>query len=299
MAQLLDLDQLRTFLAIADSGSFTQAASNIHRTQSAVSMQMRRLEDKIGKPLFVRDGRNVRLSEDGDKLIPFARRLLRLNDETLAAFNDDELSGRVCIGTPDDYAERFLPEILARFARSNPRVEVCVVCDESDELAKRVRAGELDMAIVTHCEDTMGSEVFRREPLFWIAAKHHDTEADDPLPLALGAPSCTWRKTAMATLEGIDRPYRLVYSSRNTTALMSTVQAGLAVSVIAESALRPGVKILGPAEGFPPLPMCEIGLLRNWHSNSATMEALAGHVVSALGNMPVPDADEALGVAAE
>jgi len=253
-------------------------------------MQMRRLEERIGRPLFERDGRNVRLTDDGEQMVHYARRLLRLNDETVAAFNDAELTGNVYLGTPDDYAERFLPEILARFARSNPRVEVTVVCDESENLYKSVRANKLDLAIVTHCPDTDSAEIFRREPLFWVASRQHDAEACDPLPLSLGVPSCEWRRMAIGKLDDAGRAYRIVYTSRNSTAVMAAVQAGLAVSVMPESGLRPGIKVLGRAEGFPPLPMCEIGLVRNWQRVSPAIDALAGHVVSALGNLSVPAA---------
>lgn len=292
MANLLDLDQLRTFLAIGETGSFTSAATNVHRTQSAVSMQMRRLEERIGQALFERDGRRVRLTEAGENLIPYARRLLRLNDETVAAFDGDELSGNVRLGTPDDYAERFLPEILARFDDSNPRVEVTVACEESVCLAQMVRNGDLDLAIVTHCADTEQSEVFRREPLYWVVSKQHGTEIRDPLPLSLGVPSCAWRQTATKLLDDIGMPYRIVYTSRNSAAIMAAVLAGLAATVIPESGLRPGLKILGSAEGFPALPLCEIGMVRSWRRTSPAIDALAGHVVSALGNLSVPQAAE-------
>ena len=134
MAATLDLDQLRTFVAIVETGSFTKAADIVFKTQSAVSMQMRRLEERIGKPIFARDGRASRLTEEGERLLGYARRMVRLNDETVAAFDETELSGSVRLGTPDDYADRFLPEVLARFARSNPRVEVSVICEQSTEL---------------------------------------------------------------------------------------------------------------------------------------------------------------------
>ena len=129
MAAPLDLDQLQTFITIADTGSFTRAADEVHRTQSAVSMQMRRLEERIGKPLFEKDGRTNRLTEEGERLLSYARRMMHLNRETLAAFDDRALEGTIRIGTPDDYADRFLPEIMARFARSNPRVELTVICE--------------------------------------------------------------------------------------------------------------------------------------------------------------------------
>lgn len=153
MSAPLDLDQLQTFIAIADTGSFTKAADAVFKTQSAVSMQMRRLEERIGKPLFERDGRINRLTEDGERLLLYARRMLLLNGETIAAFDDTQLEGHVRIGTPDDYADRFLPEIMARFARSNPRVELSVVCEPTVNLDEMIRRGTLDIALVTQCDD--------------------------------------------------------------------------------------------------------------------------------------------------
>src|SRR6185369_3234708 len=167
MAPTLDLDQLRTFVAIVETGSFTKAADAVFKTQSAVSMQMRRLEERIGKPIFTRDGRASKLSEDGERLLGYARRMVRLSDETLAAFDETELSGSVRLGTPDDYADRFLPEILARFARSNPRVEVSVICEPSLTLQEMARTGDVDLAIVTHCGEG-NTEVVRQEPLLWV-----------------------------------------------------------------------------------------------------------------------------------
>src|SRR5690606_27462143 len=146
----LDLDQLQTFVAIADTGSFTRAAEEVHRTQSAVSMQMRRLEERIGKPLFEKDGRTNRLTEDGERLLAYARRLLYLHRESLAAYKDRRLEGTIRIGTPDDYADRFLPEIMARFARSNPRMEMTVVCEPTQGLVEHIKRGNLDLALVTH-----------------------------------------------------------------------------------------------------------------------------------------------------
>ena len=148
----LDLDQLQTFIMIADTGSFTKAADEVHRTQSAVSMQMRRLEERIGKPLFEKDGRVNRLSEEGERLLGYARRMIHLNRETLAAFDDARLEGTLRIGTPDDYADRFLPEIMARFTRSNPKVELTVICEPTPGLAEHMKRGNLDLALVTHNE---------------------------------------------------------------------------------------------------------------------------------------------------
>jgi DNA-binding transcriptional LysR family regulator len=285
MAGVLDLDQLKTFVAICEMGSFTRAADTVHKTQSAVSMQMRRLEERVGKPVFARDGRGSKLTEDGERLLAYARRLMRLNDETLAAFDEAELSGRVRLGTPDDYAERFLPEILARFSRSNPRVEVTVVCAPSPTLVEMMQLAELDVAIVTYVREKGQAEVVRREPLLWVTSQRHAAHEQDPLPLALGRPTCIWRRTAIEAIDGMRKRHRVLYSSWNSTAVGAAVLAGLAVSVLPESAIRPGMRILGEHEGFPRLPPCEIGILRSWHATSALQEALAGHIISSLDNL--------------
>lgn len=293
MANMLDLDQLRTFVAIADSGSFTRAADTVHKTQSAVSMQMRRLEERIGKPIFGRDGRSAKLTEQGERLLGYAQRMVRLSDETVAAFDDDELSGRVRLGTPDDYADRFLPEILARFSRSNPRVEVTVVCEPTLQLVDCLRAGQLDLGIITNIKETPTAEVVRQEPLLWVVSNHHRLEQEEVLPLALGRDSCCWRRTAIEALGATSRKYRLLYASNNSTALAAAVLAGLAISVQPESALRPGMRVLSEAEGFPRLAPCEIGLLRAPGApSSPIVEALAEHIVSSLDNLSMRIAAE-------
>ena len=131
MTTLLDVDQLRSFIAIAETGSFTKAAEVVNKTQSAVSMQMKRLEERLDRPVFARDGRASKLTEDGQRLLDYARRIVKLNIETIAAFSDAELSGRVRLGVPDDYADRYLPEIMARFSRAYPSVELTVTCEPS------------------------------------------------------------------------------------------------------------------------------------------------------------------------
>jgi DNA-binding transcriptional LysR family regulator len=288
MATMLDLDQLRTFVAIAETGSFTRAAEVVFKTQSAVSMQMRRLEERIGKPIFARDGRASKLTEDGERLLGYARRMVRLSDETVAAFDETELSGSVRLGTPEDYADRFLPEVLARFSRSNPRVEVSVVCEQSTELIKQARTGDLDLAIVTYC-GAGPVEVIRTEPLLWVASSQYCAADEEILPLALSKPPCLWRDATIEALTAAGRKYRVLYQSANATAISAAVLAGLAVTVLAESALRPGMRVLSEAEGFPRLPTCEIGIIRSWNRPaSAIVDKLAEHIVSSLDNLSVP-----------
>lgn len=296
MSAVLDIDQLKTFVAIVDTGSFTRAAEIVHKTQSAVSMQMKRLEERVGKPIFARDGRASKLTEDGERLLDYARRILRLNLECLATFSDAELAGRVRLGVPDDYADRYLPEILARFSRSNPKVEVTVVCEPTPMLVDRIHANDLDLAIITHVETRGPAEVIREERLLWVTSQRHAAHEETPLPLALGRPTCNWRQAATERLDLIGRPYRILYASWNSNAVGAAVMAGLALSVLPESAIRTGMRILGPQDGFPALPSCKIGLMRNRHDTPALADALAGHIVSSLGNLrsDVPEQAESV-----
>jgi|SRR5262245_2229889 DNA-binding transcriptional LysR family regulator len=285
MNALLDVDQLRTFLAIVETGSFTRAAEIVHKTQSAVSMQMKRLEERLERAIFARDGRASKLTEDGERLLDYARRIVKLNVEALSAFSDYALAGRVRLGVPDDYADRYLPEIMARFSRAYPGVELSVMCEPSVDLIERIGANELDLAIITNCESSRPVESFRRERLLWVTSNRHTIHREEPLPLALGRSSCKWRQVAIDGLEHVGRPYRVLYSSGNAGAVAAAVLAGLAVSVFAESGLRPGMRVLGTADGFPELPSCQVGLLRNPHQSSALADALAGHIVSSLDNL--------------
>lgn len=282
---LLDIDQLRTFVAIADTGSFTRAAEIVHKTQSAVSMQMKRLEDRVGRPLFERDGRLSKMTDDGERLLDYARRIVRLNAECMASLNDSELTGRVRLGLPDDYADRYLPEILARFSRSNPRAEVTVMCEPTPNLIERVQHGDLDLAIITHLERRGPSEIMRVEQLLWVTSAHHGVHEEVPTPLAMGRPNCDWRHSATEALESAGRLYRIAYVSWHSTAVGAAVLAGLAVSVLPESAVRPGMRILGPSDGFPALPSCKIGLIRSHRAENPLADALGFHIKQSLDNL--------------
>lgn len=283
MAAPLDPDQLRTFLAIAETGSFTRAADVVAKTQSAVSMQMRRLEERIGKPLFERNGRMSRLSADGERLLPYARRLMKLQAEALAAFVEDTAAGAVRLGTPDDYAS-FLPGILGRFAATHPLADLTVICEPSYVLAEAINAGDLDVAIVTNCSLLVRQAplVARREPLVWVASERHAVHEEVPLPLALGSVDCEWRRQAIAALSALGRAHRIAFSSWNASAIGAAVLAGLAVSVLPASAAQRGMMILGREHGFPQLPGCEIGILRSDRAETPLVEALVEHVKASL-----------------
>jgi len=281
----LDIDCLQTFLAVVDNGSFTRAATQVHKTQSAVSMQIKRLEEQLGQSLFHREGRSVKLSEQGERLLAYARRMVDLSNQTLAAFSTDILLGTVRIGTPDDYANRYLPEILARFACSNPQVEVTVICEPSSNLHELIGKGELDLAIVTQDASMGKSEILRREPIHWVTSDRHITHEEPILPVAFGRQACLWRQWGLAALGREGRRHRLLYSSWSTMVLASAVLSGLAVSVLPESALQPGMRILTAKEGFPDLPDAEIALIRSTTLTSKTIDAMANHMRESLGGI--------------
>ena len=281
----LDIDLLKTFLAIADTGSFTRAAEEVHKTQSAVSMQMKRLEELLGRPLFARDGRAIRFTPDGERLIEYARRMVAINDEAVSAFTRPELTGTVRFGTPDDYADRFLPEILARFSRTHPLVTVDVDCISSTTLFERVKRNEMDLALVTFGCDIVTDEPVRREPLVWVTSARHSTHLLDVVPVAVSHAGCGWRTKVIQGLEQSGRKYRIAYSSPNSNAVNAAVQTGLAVGAVPDLCVRPGMKILTEKDGFPPLGTFDIGLVRKPGRSSSAIDALARHVTESLANL--------------
>ncbi len=280
----LDVDQLKTFLAIADIGNFTRAAEEVNKTQSAVSMQMKRLEEVLGRPLFARNGRGSRFTHDGEKLIEYARRIVALSDETVSAFTQPDVTGTVRFGTPDDYAEIFLPEVLARFARTHPLVTVDVECYGSAVLGERVKRGELDLSIVTfNCYDCEG-DVIRSAELVWATSARHSLHLMDVLPLAVSHTGCEWRKLVVNALEEVGLKYRIAYSSPNSSTLNAAVLQGLAIAAMPEICLRPGMRVLTGADGFPPIGVFDIGLIRKPGKQNSAVEALAQHVKEGLGS---------------
>jgi DNA-binding transcriptional LysR family regulator len=288
---ILDSDQLRTFVAVAETRNFTRAAEEVHRTQAAVSMQIKKLEERIGRPLFDRSNRETRLTSDGQTLLSYARKIIQLNDQAVDAFNHDRFEGEIRIGLPDDYAERLLPMVLAAFHRTHPSVEICVACESSTAVARMVREGTVDMGLVTHGDmgmagqDPMSGTIVRRERLLWIGSDVLVSKETDIIPLALSPAPCVWRHMAVQSLEAKGLQPRITFCSHSASALNGAVAAGLAYGVLPETAIRPGVRIMGEADGFPPLPMCDIAIIRARHANQPVHDALADHIIHRLGNL--------------
>lgn len=285
MLPVLDNDHLRTLIAIAETGSFTRAADIVHKTQSAVSMQIRKLEERLARDIFIKEGRLAKLTGDGERLLDYAYRILRLNDEAVLSFAREKLTGSIKLGVPDDYAERYLPQILARFTASNPGIEVAVICEPTPALVTNLDACEIDMAIITHSRKRDVGEIIREEKLLWAASSRHCIHEQRPLPLALGRDTCDWRRAATTRLEGLSTPYRILYTSWNSAAVGAVVLAGLAIGVLPESAIRAGMRVLHAAEGFPDLPTVKIALLRNPQRRDHVTNALADHIIQSLDNL--------------
>lgn len=284
MSTNLPTELLRTFITIADTGNFSQAAELVHRTQSAVSMQIKRLEELVGKPLFNRDSRHSSLTAEGLTLLNYARRILKLNEEAVSLLQRPELSGWVRIGLPDDYATRFLPEILAGFSRTHSRVQVEVTCEPSHQLKQRMKRHELDLAMTTSAvsneENTL---LLRRDPMVWATSEKHLQHEESPLPLALFPDECYCRSWATKALEDAGIDYRIAYTSASISGLQAAVIAGLAITAISQSIIPSGMRQLMTEEGFPPLPEASFLLHRNPQSSNCAVDSLAEHIAKAFG----------------
>ncbi|MEZ5933736.1 MAG: LysR substrate-binding domain-containing protein [Alphaproteobacteria bacterium] len=277
---LLDIDLVRTFVAISDTGSFTSAASAVLRTPSAVSMQMKRLEDLLGRPLFTREGRSVALTPDGEALLGYARQMLRVNEEAVARFLVPPVEGCLRFGAPDDFGTRFLPNILSRFAATHPKVEVSVVLATSISLQDQLRNGDIDVTLVTTEERDDGAVHGRRiysEPLVWVGVKGGRAREMEPVPLALSGHGCVWRAAALRALDRIGRPYRIAYSCDNCQGQLAALLADLAIAPLPQSLLTSDYERLGPAHRLPDIGHYQIRLCERADIGPAA-RAFAVHV---------------------
>jgi DNA-binding transcriptional LysR family regulator len=275
----LELDLLRTLVAIADTGSFNRAARSVFRTPSAVSMQMKKLEEQIGQALFTKEGRSVALTPDGEALVGYARRILKLADEALQRFRAPEIEGTIRLGVPDDHAGQFLPDILVRFAASHPNVEVDVFCQSSRDLLGHIQDNMIDVALVNagHGQSSGGLTVHREE-LAWAGLRHGCAHEKTPLPLALSHTGCCWRRQAMDALDRAGIPHRVAYSSKHYLGQLAAVMAGLAIAPLPRSTIKGDLRVLGAESGLPSIGHYEIELHRAISAKGALFDALVHHV---------------------
>ncbi len=269
---------LRTFVTAANTLNFTTTAAMVHRTQSAVSMQMKRLEEDLGSPMFERAGRSLRLTYSGETLLPYARKMLRLHDEALTAIRKPEMYGRVRLGAPYDYAEVVLPMVLSRFAETWPLVQTDVVFDRGRILEDELNKGNLDLIIKSDIDSGQRGETVFSDRVVWVTSAKHIIYETDPLPLAAYHEECTFRQWAVKTLEGMGRDYRIAYTSPSIAGILAAVKSGLAVAVIEKSAAPADIHMLTPEEGFPELPMSTTTMILGGGKQQPVVQALSDYV---------------------
>lgn len=258
---MLDLVLLRAFVSVADTGGFTRAGEQVHRTQSTVSQQIRKLEETTGRALFLREGRKVRLTEDGERLLGYARRLLALSAEAKAALGGAAAPVIVRLGIPDDFALVPLTRAVAAFAAERPDVRLAVRCGLSCDLVADLARGELDVAL---CKRQPGSgpafAVWPERPV-WIAGANVPLPPLDPLPLIAFPHGCLYRNHAVHALEAGGRRWRVAYESPNIVSLQAALACGLGIAVLEQRAVTDEHRILGAADGLPPIPPTELALI--------------------------------------
>ncbi|WP_252106453.1 MULTISPECIES: LysR substrate-binding domain-containing protein [unclassified Halomonas] len=264
-APIFDLSLLRTVVAIADTGSVTAAAKRLAYTQSTVSMQLQRLEGQLDLTLHEREGRRIRFTQEGERLLAHARRLLALNDEAFSDMQARQVTGDLTLGIPEDYAS-LLPSVFAYFHQLYPAVGLTVICGTSAHLVEQVKNADIDLALVTRQRNSPGGEVIRREPLLWAVGMNQQPLLSDPIPLALYSPGAdVFREVAEQALQAAGRDWRVAYTSQSMAGLAPIVTAGLAVVVVTRSMLTPSLRPLDEASGLPTLPMIELALHRAPH----------------------------------
>jgi DNA-binding transcriptional LysR family regulator len=269
MARTFDLDLLRTFVAVSELESFAAAARHVHRTQSAVTQHMQRLEQQVGVRLFRRSGRLKSLTRHGQTLLDYARRILVLHDEAVRVLVADEPRGPVRLGAPPDVADTILPALLARFARQFPAVQVEMQVARSLHLMEALKRGEVDLT-VSMLEGDYPRIVLRTSPLVWLCATEFSYDRRRPLPLVLSDTPGVFRGTAVESLRSAGIPWRLAYTSSTIIGIRTAVRAGLGVTVRTIEMLGPDLKVLGESDGLPRLPDVTFYLyLRDSPSTSA------------------------------
>src|SRR5262245_10569788 len=268
---MLDLDLLRSFVSVVDAGGFTRAGERVHRTQSTVSQQIRRLEESIGRPLLHRNGKRATPTEEGERLLSYARRLLALAEEARDVVARPTSDGVVRLGIPEDFAARRLAEVLSEFASARPTLRLDVRSDLSVKLGSDLERGELDIALYKREPGGNGAVATWPERLHWVTSR---TRAVDrhraPMPLAVFTQSCLYRNRAIHALESAGRAWHIAYTSPNLAAIQAAVSVGLGVSILPEVAILPDHRVLRAKDGFPVISNTELALVTAADASPAT-----------------------------
>lgn len=275
----LDLRLLQAFIVLVQTGSFSETSRRLGRTQPAVSLQLRRLEEITGAVLFTRVGRKLVLTDDGEIILGYARTIMGLQDELRARLTAPKLGGQVVLGTPDLYAAYLLPAVLSDFRRAYPNVNVELRCALSSKLMASVERAEIDLALVTGMPAFKDGELVAQETLVWVTGEQSAVHLENPVPLAMLPPGNIFRDYGLAALESIGRQWRLACISESIGGLQAAVFAGIAVSVVGKSSVLPGMRELGRSDSFPALPKVDLVLYRSARPSNPAAEAMAEFIV--------------------
>ena len=277
----LDSDLLRTFVAVAEAGSVTEGAARIHRSQSATSLQIKRLEAILSQPVFDRHGRGVVLSDTGRKLFPVAQEVTARLDAALQEISKNSLSGKLRLGIPDDHGRTKLAEIIATFARHHPKVELDVTCALSTSFPEDLNRGLLDLAVYEVESPSRHEEVLYEDPTCWVWSAHRSFPADESLPVALFDHACWWRDAASNSLHARGKPYRVVYSSQSVSGVIAAVEAGIAVGLLGRSSLHAGLSVVNEALGLGSTPASKLVMASSSAEEDGPQDAMKAAIRAA------------------
>lgn len=285
--QDLQIDWIKCFLAVVDNGSLTSAAPAVHRSQSAVSMQLKKLEEALGCKLLLRGPRHLELTEQGQSFLGYARRMYDLHTEALNHFQQQEVSGRVRLGVPDDYAAKYLTPVLKRFAHRYGGVEIELNCEQSTSLIPRVENGDLDLALVSRDHAQRGTFLFY-EPMVWVGSEQFEIWHKYPLPIAVYEDSSLARRSALHALAQQGRRYKVVYNSSSLAGQIAAVESGLAVAVLTQCSAPSHLKVLGAEHGLGPLTPMEVAVYRSKQSKQSQAVDVLQNVLIQTLRQPMP-----------
>lgn len=279
----LQTDLLRTFVSIVDLGSFTKAGAALGRTQPAISLQMRRLEELVGRPLLRTEGRSFQLTPDGEMLLSYARDILRLNDHAAAFFNRAKHSGVLRVGLPSDYAVTFLQGVITEYTRQHPDIILEIHCGLSDTILDRMRADDLDLVIAMVEPDRAQylSRAWVERPI-WTAAEDLRIDVADGVRVAAHPDGCSYRARMIRALDAAQIRWRISYTSPGISGLQNAVVNGLGVTALTRYTLLPGMRVLGPEDGLPPLEDIRVGLFYKHPRLTSAGIGLVNHVIARL-----------------
>lgn len=278
----LHIDWLKCFVAVVDAGSLSGAAHEVNRSQSAVSMQMKKLEAALGRQVLNRGPRHLQLTADGQTLLSYARRMLAVHAEAQAAFHGEELTGRIRLGVAEDYAAKYLTPVLKRFAPRYAGVDIELTCEQSTRLIPRVRSGELDLALVSRDAPQSGTFLFN-EPMVWVGSPQFELWRRDPVPIAVYESESLARRYAVDSLTQLGREFKVVYNSSSLAGQVAAVEGGLAIAAITQCTVQASLHVLGSEHGLGNIEPMEVSILRSRASRgSEAVNSLHAFIISSL-----------------